>query len=151
VPDDPASIVHRYGIGERVPDFVVTSLTDMHPMALKTMLGRPTLVVFYNPATGVGRDVIVYAKGLSEKQTGKVQVMAMALTLNADAARKQHADLRLPFPVLDGHSLCTSLGVENTPRLVLLDAAGIIRWEATGWGLHIPGEIAAELAQCEKR
>jgi peroxiredoxin len=148
--EDVTPAVHRVAVGERVPDFVVTSFTEAQPVRLQKVLGRPVLIVFYNPATGVGRDVVLYAKGLCEKQAGKVQVLAMAVTPNPETARKQHADLHLPFPVLDGQSLRLTLGVENTPRFVLLDAEGIVRWENTGWGYQVPAEIAQELVNCQK-
>ena len=99
----------------------------------------------------MGRDVILYAKELCEKQAGKAHVMAMAVTSDRTTARKQHTELRLPFPVLDGHAMRMTLGVEQTPRFVLMDGEGIIRWENTGWGVHIPGEIAQELVHCQKR
>jgi peroxiredoxin len=151
VSEDPVPIVRRLTVGERIPDFVVTSLTDKQPLHMQKLLGQPTLVFFYNPATGVGRDVVLYAKQLCEKQAGKLHFMAMAVTPEPETARKQHADLRLPFPVLDGHAMRMTLGVENTPRFVLVDAEGIMRWESTGWGVHVPGEIAAELVNCQKR
>ncbi len=149
-PDEPPAAVRRVGVGERVPDFVAQSLTDKRPVQFQKYLGRPTLVVFYNPATGVGREVALYAKGLCEKQAGKVQVLALAITNDPEAARKQHAELGLPFPVLDGQGLRLTLGVENTPRFVLVDADGVLRWESTGWGYHVPGEIAAELVHGQK-
>jgi hypothetical protein len=74
----------------------------------------------------------------------------MALTNDTETACKQHAELRLPFPVLDGHVLCLTLSVENTPRFVLIDAEAVIRWECTGWGDHLPREIAQELTNCQK-
>lgn len=149
--ETPVQIVRRVALGERVPDFVVTSLTDKQPMHLQKLLGRPTLVVFYNPATFVGRDVIVYAKELCDRQAGKVHILAMAVTPDPETARKQHDELRLPFPVHDGHAMRLTLSVENTPRFVLVDAEGIMRWETTGWGSHVPGEIAEELVHCQKR
>jgi peroxiredoxin len=150
VPDEIMPAVRRIGVGERMPDFVLASLTEKQPVHLQKVLGKPTLVVFYNPATPMGRDVLLYAKRLCEQQPGKVQVLALALTASPETAAKQHADLRLPFPVLDGHGLRLTLAVENTPRFVLLDAAGVIRWELTGWGDHVPAEITQELRQCQK-
>jgi peroxiredoxin len=151
MPEDiiPA-VVRKLGVGERMPDFVLASFTEKAPVHLKEVLGQPTLVVFYNPSTAMGRNVLLYAKDLCERHVGKVNVLAMALTASPEAAAKQHAELRLPFPVLDGHGLRLTLAVEHTPRFVLLDAAGVIRWEVTGWGDHVPGEIAQELRQCLK-
>ena len=156
LPPDPAGTedivqaVRKVGVGERMPDFVLASLTEKQPVRSQKLFGRPSLVVFYNPATAMGRDVLLYAKGLCEKHAGKVQILALALTATPEVAVKQHAELRLPFPVLDGHGLRLTLAVENTPRLVLFDAGGVVRWEVTGWGDHVPGEIAQELRRCWK-
>ena len=65
--------------------------------------------------------------------------------------KAKRGELRLPFPVHDGHAMRLTLSVENTPRFVLVDAEGIMRWETTGWGSHVPGEIAEELVHCQKR
>jgi peroxiredoxin len=150
LPDDPPAIVRRVSLGERVPDFVVASYTEKQPVRFQAKLGRPTLIVFYNPATAMGREVMLYAKALHEKQAGKIHVMVLAVTSDAETARKQHEELRLPFPVMDGHSLRMTLGVEHTPRFVVLDGEGIMRWESTGWGSQVPGEIAQELVHCQK-
>ena len=40
-----------------------------------------------------------------------------------DAARKQHADLKLTVPLLDGSGLRISYDVDGTPKLMLLDGA----------------------------
>ena len=44
-----------------------------------------------------------------------------------------------------------TLSVEHTPRFVVIDADGILRWEATGWAFHVPAEINQALTQCQKR
>ena len=134
-----------------MPDFVSASLTDKRPVHLQKVLGRPTLVVFYNPTTAMGREIVLFAKGLCAKHAGNVQVLALAHGGESEAVAKQHAELRLPFPILDGQGLRLTLGVDHTPRFVLLDADGVIRYEVTGWGDHVPGEIAQELIHCQKR
>jgi hypothetical protein len=67
------------------------------------------------------------------------------VTDDEDLARKQHEELRLPFPVLDGRSLHQTFGVDGTPRLVVLDGDGIFRGGYTGWGAHTPREVTREL------
>jgi hypothetical protein len=148
--EEPVAAIRTIGIGERIPDFAITGLTERGPVRLQKLLGQPTLIVFYNPATTMGRDVLVYARDLSAKQAGKLHVLAMCLTTDVEAAVKQHKELRLPFPVLDGNALRLTLAVEHTPRFVLLDGDGIIRWESTGWGVYVPDEIARELRSCQK-
>jgi hypothetical protein len=144
-------IVQTVAVGQHVPDFLVGSLIDNQQVRYQKAAGRPTLLVFYNPATDLGRDVILFAKELSEKQANKVQVMALTLSASPEVAKKQHGALKLPFPVLDGQSLRITLSVEHTPRFVVIDGEGIMRWEATGWGFHVPAEINQALTQCQKR
>ena len=144
-------IVRPIAVGERVPDFVVGSMIDNQPVRYQKVAGRTTLLVFYNPSTDLGRDVALFTKGLSEKQADKLQIMAFALSATPEAAKKHHADLKLPFAVLDGQSLRMTLSVEHTPRFVVIDADGILRWEATGWAFHVPAEINQALTQCQKR
>ena len=52
--------------------------------------------------------------------------------------------------VLMGCLLLAALGCDHTrwnvtPKLVLLDAAGVVRGTYTGWGDHVPRDILAEL------
>jgi hypothetical protein len=53
--------------------------------------------------------------------------------------------MRLPFPILAGKGLHLTFAVDATPRLVLLDAEGIVRLALTGWGHQVPQEVLAEL------
>ncbi len=136
------------GIGQRVPDFVVTDLTGKDSVRLACMLGRPVLVFFYNPATDTGKDVLRFAQELHQRHGDHLSIMAMAVTNDPELARKQHADLRLPFAVLEGKGLFQTFGVDGTPRLVVLDGEGVLRTATTGWGLQTPREIADELMRC---
>jgi hypothetical protein len=82
---------------------------------------------------------------VKERFQSNVTIMALAVTDNVNLVRKQHADMRLPFPILDGKGLHLTFGVDATPRLVVLDGEGYLRAAYTGWGDHIPREINAEL------
>jgi peroxiredoxin len=150
-PDTAADDVFRraaVGIGQRVPDFVVTDLTGKDSARMARMLGRPVLVFFYNPATDTGKEVLRFAFELHQKQGSQLGIMAMAVTSDADLARKQHAELKLPFAVLDGKGLHQTFGVDATPRLVVLDGEGIVRSATTGWGAQTAREITDELLRC---
>jgi len=67
-----------------------------------------------------------------------------------DAARKQRADLKLTVPVLDGTGLRISYDVDGTPKLMLLDADGVLRGEYTGWGRETPDEVMDDLRRWAK-
>ena len=147
--EEPLSpTVEALTIGQRAPDFAVSCLTADTTARLQSHRGRPVLVVFYNPATPMGHEVLDYVKQLSEKQGAAVAIMAMAVTQDADLVRKQHHDMRLKFPILDGNGMRLTFGAVQTPRLVLLDGDGMVRLTQTGWGFQTPGEIHEEVQRC---
>ena len=135
------------GIGRRVPDFLVTDLTGKDTIRLTRLLGRPVFVFFYNPGTENGQEVLRFAQALRQNHGDKISIMAMAVGTDAEVARKQHAEMRLPFAVLDGNGLHQTFGVDATPRLIVLDRDGILRYATTGWGLQTPREITEELTR----
>jgi peroxiredoxin len=132
-------------LGQRVPDFVTTEVFRGKSVRLQHLLGRPVLLVFYKPHTETGVQTLRFAQSLSDQHRGQVTVVGMAVSDNSDFVRKQHADLRLSFTLLDGKGMHRTFGVDATPRLVLLDGDGVLRGAYTGWGAHTPGEIATEL------
>jgi hypothetical protein len=135
-------------LGQRVPDFIATDLTGKESARLGRLLGRPVFLFFYNPATGTGGDLLRFALMLHQKHGDHLSIMALAVTDDPQLARKQHAELSLPFAVLDGRGLHTTFGVDATPRLVILDGDGVLRYAATGWGTHTPREVNDELTRC---
>ena len=50
-------VVRPVAVGERVPDFVVSSMLDNQPVRYQKA-GRPTLLVFYNPASGSAEELL---------------------------------------------------------------------------------------------
>ena len=146
--DEEPRLATAVTLGQRVPDFVVTDLTGKDSARFSRFLGRPVLVFFYNPTTESGKDVLRFAQSLHQRHGDNLGLMAMAVTHDPDVARKQHAELKLPFTVLDGQGLHLTFGVEATPRLVVLDREGIVRGTFTGWGVQTPHEITEELKRC---
>jgi peroxiredoxin len=143
---DQAPVATAVPVGQRAPDFVVTDLINKDSsVRLYRSLGRPILVVFYNPATETGIRVLEFAKSLNERKKNGVSILAMAVTAEPERARRQHAELKLPFTILDGQGLHATFAVTATPRLVVLDGDGIVRAAYTGWGIQTPREIEKEL------
>jgi hypothetical protein len=132
-------------VGQRAPDFLVTDLISRQTTRLYRTIGRPVLMVFYNPATETGRQVLQFSRTLSERHRPGLSVLALAVTEDVEQARKQHEEMQLPFHVLDGRGLHRTFGVDATPRLVLLDADGVVRGLYTGWGRQTSGEVSEEL------
>ena len=140
VPASPA-----IAVGQRVPDFVVSSLTAKQSARFHRGLGRPVFLFFYNPSSDTGVQVLRFAQGLQSKHGLNLSVMALAVTDSPELARRQHAEMRLPFGVLDGSGLHLTFGVDVTPRLVVIDGEGILRAAHTGWGFQTPRDITREI------
>jgi hypothetical protein len=144
VPEElmPAPVV---AVGRPAPDFVATDLLNSQSVRLQRLFGRPILICFYNPRTDTGDEVLRFAQDLSQRHLNRLLVLGMAVTDDAEGARKQHTSLRLSFPILEGNGLHATYGVEATPRLVVVDAEGTVRGLYTGWGAHSSREITEEL------
>jgi peroxiredoxin len=132
-------------VGQRVPDFVVTELINNQSVRLYRLLGRPVLILFYNPSTETGIQVLDFAQKVCTAYRQGVTVLGMAVTDNPDLVRRQYEQMRLQFPILDGKGLHLTYGVDATPRLIVLDADGILRGAYTGWGDQTSAEVAREL------
>lgn len=135
-------------VGQRVPDFVVSNLTTSQTTRLQRELGRPVFLFFYNPSSETGMQLLRFAQGLHERYKAELSVMALAVTNNADLVRRQHAEMRLPFAILDGSGLHLTFGVDATPRLVIIDGQGTLRAAFTGWGAQTPRDIVKEIELC---
>ncbi len=129
-------------VGRRAPDFVATALTQPGSVHLRRLLGRPTLLVFYSPSSVTAREVLRFANDLTLRG---VTVLGLAVSDDPAAVRRQHAELRLRFPVVAGKGFRASYGVDATPRLIVLDAGGTVRGTYTGWGGETPREISVEI------
>ncbi len=151
IEEPPVPASKALTIGDRVPDFAVSSLIEEKAVSMRHLQGKPIVVIFFNPATPLGRDVMNYAKRLNDKQDGNLGIMALAVTHDADLARKQHKDMRLPFTILDGNAMRLTFGAQETPRFVVVDSDGLVRATLTGWGFHTPYEIDEVLQKCLKK
>jgi peroxiredoxin len=112
---------------------------------LRDWLGQPVVLVFYNPASATAEDVLPFARGLHNRFHGGLAVVGLAVTDDAAAARRQRAELDLRFPILSGNGLRISYSVETTPKIVVIDASGVVRGTYLGWGGETPGEVMGEL------
>ncbi len=141
-------VVHH---GEKAPDFLVTDLITKQSIRLHRLLGRPILIVFYNPKTGNGERALKFARKLHQEYKSKINILGMAVTSDIAYVRKQHKKFKLSFPILDGKGLHRTFGVDATPRFVVLDSNGKMRAGFTGWGFHVPDQIRKKLNQCFPR
>ena len=138
-------------VGKRAPDFTASSLIEPTTHRLGDCRGKAVLVFFYNPATPLGREVMAYVKRLSEKQGDGLTLFALAVTQDADLVRAQHKELKLAFPILDGNGMRLSYGATDTPRFVVVDGDGVVRFAETGWGYHTSTLIEEAVRQRQKK
>jgi hypothetical protein len=144
-PDAIESPKQGVAVGQRVPDFVCTDLLTRQTQRLQRLLGQPVLVAFYNPATENGQRALRLGQTLVERYPQGVTILAMAVTDDPELAQKQHKEMKLPFSIHDGNGMLHLFGVEALPRLVVLDAKGLVRGSWTGWGTHTTAEVNEQL------
>lgn len=132
-------------VGQPAPDFVVPGITTREDVRLRRVVGRPALLIFYNPTSASAEELLRFAQKLQDENPAQLTVLALSMSEDVDAAVKQHADLKLGFPVGAGKGLRLSYLIEATPKLVLLDSNGVVRAGYVGWGSEIPGAVSEEL------
>jgi peroxiredoxin len=143
----PAAVA---AIGQPAPDFLVSNFLSTKATRLRSLQGKPVLLLFYSPLSSISPDVLAYAEKMNTTYGQKLAVVAMAVSDDEDKVKKQTEDLKLTIPVLHGGGVRLSYGVETTPKLVLIDATGVVRGDWLGWGQATPEEVMAELKQWMK-
>jgi hypothetical protein len=141
-PGVPASVGHQ------APDFVVANLLTRESAQLRRLLGHPILMVFYAPKSLTVEQVLGFAQAAHDRHLQALIVLGFAVSGDVDGIRKQHADLKLSFPILSGQGLRQSYGVDATPKLVIVDGNGIVRASHVGWGPETAATVNEEIQRC---
>lgn len=131
--------------GQPAPDFVTTHFSTPGTARLRDWLGRPILLVFYHPSSPVAEPLLLFAQKLARDHTDRVVVLLLSVSDDPGPALRQRTALKLDLPLLSGSGLRISFGIETTPKIVLLDASGIVRGSYLGWGRETPAEVGEEL------
>jgi peroxiredoxin len=92
-------------LGQLAPDFVATNFTSGGSSQLRRWVGKPVLLVFYHPASPTTPAVLRYAQQVVANYPQRVNVVGMCVSDGAEAARRQHKELELSFPLLSGSGL----------------------------------------------
>lgn len=143
--ENPGAAPTVVALGQLAPDFVAPDFTSTESARLRRFQGKPVLMVFYNPSSRTADDLLRFAQKVQEGHRDQATVIGLAMTTDADRVRKQLNELRLEFILLNGQGLTISYGVEATPKMVLLDAEGMVRGSYVGWGTETADEVTAEL------
>ena len=135
-------------VGKPVPDFLTTDYTSKESGRLRRWKGKPLLMVFYNPTSSLAEDPLRLGEEISAASRGEVGVVGLAMSADAEAVRKHRAELKLTMPVYDGRGLRQGYAVEATPKLMVIDADGVLRGSWLGWGEETRGAVLKELREC---
>jgi peroxiredoxin len=131
--------------GRPAPDFALTDLVTRKTVGLHQLQGKPVLLVFFRPTSTTTTDLLPFAQRVQDSFGPKVAVLALAVSEDVEQARRLQGELGLTIPLLDGAKLLTGYAVENTPKLVVLDAFGLVRGSFVGWGRETPAAVIEEL------
>jgi peroxiredoxin len=132
-------------LDQRAPDFIVSNLLSKESTQLRRWLGRPILMVFYHPGSVTVEQVLRFAQQVQDKYGQQVAVLGFSVSDELERIKKQHRDLQLSLPIYSGKGLRLSYAVEATPKLVILDAAGVLRGNYVGWGPETAELVTEEL------
>jgi len=126
-------------VGRPAPDFLATDLTTGATTRLARLRGRPALLVFYNPTSVSATETLRYAESIRRRFGETASVAVLSVRDDLAAATTQRTADRPHVPILAGRDLAGTFtrdeaGRETTPRFIVLDAAGVVRHIADGWG-----------------
>jgi hypothetical protein len=147
-PEAPSAVA---AIGKPVPDFLTTDYTSSQSGRLRRWKGKPLLMIFYSPASPLAENVLRLGEEVSLSSRGEVGVVGLAMSADGNAVRKQRAELKVTMPLYDGRGLRQVFAVEATPKLMVIDADGLLRGAWVGWGEETRGAVLRELRECGKK
>jgi peroxiredoxin len=146
--DNAAPVAQVLDLGKPAPDFLALDLVAKESVSLHRWLGKPIVLVFYNPKAASAVEVLHFAQQVQQIHGERVAVLGMAVSDNYEQALRQREEMDLKFPILSGTGLRLSYKVESTPKLVVLDSAGMMRGSYDGWGPEIPHSVNQDLTRC---
>jgi peroxiredoxin len=146
-PEEPVAVVDPLTVGKPIPDITAPSISSSGSMKLSDFKGRAVLLAYFQPGAGSGAPVLQLADELHARKMGAVIPLAIG---SAKETRALIADLRAKVPVYDGLDVYKTHGLEATPVFVVVDADGVIRHVARGWGGETAATVTRELERWSK-
>ncbi len=145
LPAETPSVPGVAALGEPAPDFVAPEVGTRGSTNLKRWLGKPVLLVFFSPTSETADQLLEFAQRVARAYPEQVTVLGMAMSDDHELVRERTARLLLTFPLFNGTCLRRCYAIEATPKMVLLDGAGVVRGAYLGWGNEIPLDVVEEL------
>jgi peroxiredoxin len=138
-------------VGYTAPDFIAPEFGGKESIRPRRWLGKPVLMAFYNPTSTTAEEILHFAQMAAVGYRDEAIVVGLAMSEDGEKVRKQRDDLHLTIPVLNGLGLRKSYDVEATPKLMVLDAEGVVRGVYEGWGQETAANVLAELKRAKPR
>jgi hypothetical protein len=108
-------------------------------------VGRTIVLVFYSPNSKSASELLHFAESLCSAFGKRVQVVGLSVSEERAPILEQKKQFRLSFPILAGQGLRLTYLVEATPKLVVIDPAGVVRGSYVGWGPETPELVVTEV------
>jgi hypothetical protein len=144
IPPDPGqsqpSNLTRTGLrlNEPAPDFLVSELSGSETLRLKRLRNRPVLLIYLKPETVEFLLMIEASEQLLEKHGDKLRVVPLV-------AKTGEVRVNPKLPLFDGLPAFERHQIQRTPKTVLLDKDGVVRFTLDGWGSDSKAKIEQEL------
>jgi len=132
-------------IGRPAPEFVASDVASGGTSRLSKWKGRPIVLVFYNPDSFTAPELLRFAQDLQVRWGKYCSVVGLCVSDDKPKAIAQRDQLKLTFPLLHGGGMRITYKVETTPKIVLIDSAGLVRGMYFGWGRETANEVTNEL------
>jgi peroxiredoxin len=148
VPEEPAA-PPPIAVGQRAPDFLAADPATGAATRLMRLRGRPVLLVFFSPTSASAAETLRCAQSIRRRFGESAAVAVLSVTDDSSATLRRAANCA-DVPILAGRELAgpftrDAFGRETTPRFVVLDAAGVVRHIADGWGSETAGLVERAL------
>jgi peroxiredoxin len=148
-PDSPELSIAA--VGRLAPDFIAPDMLTNESNRLRRWKGKPMLLMFYSTRSPFSTDLLQLAQDVQTAGKGDVAVVILVLSNDPETVRKQWTEAHVTVPVLDGRGLRQSYDVKDTPKILVVDADGVVRGVEVGWGRETRETILEDLRLCKPR
>jgi hypothetical protein len=131
-------VVNGVELGQAAADFVATDIFTGKQVRLSRLQGRPTMLLFFKPSSATARQLLQYAQSTAAQYNGQAWVFVLATEGSAETILPLRNELHLTIGIHTGQDGHRALGGDTTPRIVILDKSGMIRFIVAGWGGEYP-------------
>lgn len=145
--DAPPPPADPLGLGQPIPDVSAPGIAGPGSVRLSGLKGKPVLLAYFQPTAASGLAVVKLVDGLHARKLAAV--VPLAIGDPADA-RKLATDQKATVPIYDGTGVYKVHGLEATPVFVVVDADGVVRHVARGWGGETAAAVTRELERWAK-